>query len=44
MQGVTLIDLSDVTRVDTAGVALLAHLLPWEKAGATLTAARAIMS
>jgi phospholipid transport system transporter-binding protein len=31
MQGVTLIDLSDVTRVDTAGVALLVHLLPWGK-------------
>ena len=27
MQGVTLIDLADVTRVDTAGVALLAHLV-----------------
>ncbi|MDE7590422.1 lipid asymmetry maintenance protein MlaB [Enterobacter bugandensis] len=27
MQGVTLIDLTDVTRVDTAGVALLAHLV-----------------
>ena len=27
MQGVTLIDLTDVTRVDTAGVALLAHLI-----------------
>jgi phospholipid transport system transporter-binding protein len=27
MQGVTVIDLSDVTRVDTAGVALLAHLV-----------------
>ena len=27
MQGVTLIDLSDVSRVDTAGVALLAHLI-----------------
>lgn len=27
MQGVTLIDLSDVSRVDTAGVALLTHLI-----------------
>lgn len=27
MQGVTLIDLSDVTRVDTAGIALLTHLI-----------------
>ena len=27
MQGVTVIDLTDVTRVDTAGVALLAHLV-----------------
>ncbi len=27
MQGVTLIDLSGITRVDTAGVALLAHLV-----------------
>lgn len=27
MQGVTLIDLAEVTRVDTAGIALLAHLV-----------------
>ncbi len=27
MQGVTLIDLSGVTRVDTAGIALLVHLV-----------------
>lgn len=27
MQGVTLIDLTEVTRVDTAGIALLAHLI-----------------
>ncbi|HDT2076326.1 MULTISPECIES: lipid asymmetry maintenance protein MlaB [Enterobacter] len=27
MQGVTLIDLTEVTRVDTAGIALLAHLV-----------------
>lgn len=27
MQGVTRIDLSDVTRVDTAGIALLTHLI-----------------
>lgn len=27
MQGVTVIDLTDVTRVDTAGIALLAHLV-----------------
>ena len=27
MQGVTLIDLIEVTRVDTAGIALLAHLV-----------------
>lgn len=27
MQGVTCIDLSDISRVDTAGIALLAHLV-----------------
>ena len=38
MQGVTLIDLSGVTRVDTAGVALLAHLIAvGKKQGATVT-------
>ncbi|WP_368528499.1 lipid asymmetry maintenance protein MlaB [Enterobacter cloacae] len=37
MQGVTLIDLSGVTRVDTAGVALLAHLIAvGKKQGATV--------
>ncbi|TAT59135.1 STAS domain-containing protein, partial [Enterobacter cloacae] len=35
---VTLIDLSGVTRVDTAGVALLAHLIAvGKKQGATVT-------
>ncbi|WP_368529316.1 lipid asymmetry maintenance protein MlaB [Enterobacter cloacae] len=38
MQGVTLIDLSHVTRVDTAGIALLAHLVAvGKKQGATVT-------
>ena len=38
MQGVTLIDLTDVTRVDTAGIALLAHLVAvGKKQGATVT-------
>ena len=38
MQGVTLSDLSGVTRVDTAGVALLAHLIAvGKKQGATVT-------
>lgn len=37
MQGVTLIDLSGITRVDTAGVALLAHLVAeGEKLGASV--------
>jgi ABC-type transporter Mla MlaB component len=43
-QGVTLIDLSDVTRVDTAGVALLVHLVALGKSRAERhAAARAIM-
>ncbi|RTP18815.1 lipid asymmetry maintenance protein MlaB [Enterobacter roggenkampii] len=38
MQGVTVIDLTDVTRVDTAGVALLAHLVAvGKKQGASVT-------
>ncbi|MEA5213536.1 lipid asymmetry maintenance protein MlaB [Enterobacter cloacae] len=38
MQGVTLIDLSHVTRVDTAGIALLAHLVAvGKKQGAIVT-------
>ena len=38
MQGVTLIDLTDVTRVDTAGVALLAHLISvGKKQGTSVT-------
>ena len=38
MQGVTLIDLTEVTRVDTAGVALLAHLIAvGKKQGASVT-------
>ena len=38
MQGVTLIDLSDVSRVDTAGVALLAHLVATgKKQGSSVT-------
>ncbi|ORC19246.1 phospholipid ABC transporter substrate-binding protein [Enterobacter cloacae subsp. cloacae] len=38
MQGVTLIDLSHVTRVDTAGISLLAHLVAvGKKQGATVT-------
>ena len=38
MQGVTLIDLNHVTRVDTAGIALLAHLVAvGKKQGATVT-------
>ncbi len=37
MQGVTLIDLHGVTRVDTAGIALLAHWWPRAKSrGAAL--------
>lgn len=46
MQGVTLIDLTEVTRVDTAGVALLAHLIAVEKSRglASRFAARARMS
>ena len=37
MQGVTLIDLHGVTRVDTAGIALLAHRWPRAKAGSSVT-------
>ena len=38
MQGVTRIDLTDVTRVDTAGVALLAHLIAvGKKQGTSVT-------
>ena len=44
MQGVTLIDLTDVRRVDTAGVALLAHLVAVGKKQGTSVMARAIMS
>ena len=42
MQGVTQIDLSDVTRVDTAGIALLIHLVAvGKKQGAHVTLAGA---
>jgi len=42
MQGVTLIDLHSVTRVDTAGVALLVHLVAeGKKQGATVSLAGA---
>lgn len=38
MQGVTLIDLHGVTRVDTAGIALLAHLVATgKKQGSSVT-------
>lgn len=41
MQGVTVIDLSGISRVDTAGVALLAHLVAvGKKAGDKRYAAR----
>ncbi|WP_343647842.1 lipid asymmetry maintenance protein MlaB [Enterobacter sp.] len=38
MQGVTLIDLSGVTRVDTAGIALLVHLVATGKKQGTQVA------